>query len=72
MAQPHWRDGGAVNAIEKMAVVLEAIRALREEWRGRSDQRHPHLSPGDIVPAMHQRRRVGRSPTRLAARSDAS
>jgi len=32
---PHWRDGGAVNAIEKMTVVLEAIRLLREEWRGR-------------------------------------
>ena len=52
MAQPHWRDGGAVNAIEKMGVVLEAIRLLREEWRGRPDKQHPHLSPGDIVPAI--------------------
>jgi acetylornithine deacetylase len=52
MAQPHWRDGGAVNAIEKMGVVLEAIRLLREEWRGRPDKRHAHLSPGDIVPAI--------------------
>jgi acetylornithine deacetylase len=52
MAQPHWRDGGAVNAIEKMSVVLEAIRELREEWRGRPDKRHPHLSPSDIVPAV--------------------
>ena len=52
MAQPHWRDGGAVNAIEKMSVVLEAIRELREEWRGRPDKRHAHLSPGDIVPAI--------------------
>jgi acetylornithine deacetylase len=51
MAQPHWRDGGAVNAIEKMTVVLEAIRLLREEWRGRPDKLHPHLSAGDIVPA---------------------
>ncbi len=52
MAQPHWRDGGAVNAIEKMGVVLDAIRELRDEWRGRPDHLHPHLSPGDIVPAI--------------------
>jgi acetylornithine deacetylase len=52
MAQPHWREGGAVNAIEKMSVVLDAVRALREEWRDRPDKRHPHLSPGDIVPAI--------------------
>jgi acetylornithine deacetylase len=51
MAQPHWRDGGAVNAIEKMTVVLDAIRTLREEWRGRPDKRHQYLSSGDIVPA---------------------
>ena len=52
MAQPHWRDGGAVNAIEKLPVVLEAVRTLRERWREHSDQRHPHLSPGDIVPVL--------------------
>ncbi len=52
MAQPHWRDGGAVNAIEKLAVVLGAIRALREQWRQSPQQRHPHLSPGDIVPVL--------------------
>jgi acetylornithine deacetylase len=52
MAQPHWREGGAVNAIEKMSVVLDAVRGLRDEWRGRPDKRHPHLSSGDIVPAI--------------------
>jgi acetylornithine deacetylase len=51
MAQPHWRDGGAVNAIEKMGVILDAIRRLREEWRGRPDKMHPYLSASDIVPA---------------------
>jgi acetylornithine deacetylase len=50
MAQPHWRDGGAVNAIEKMGVVMDAVRRLREEWRGSPAQRHDHLPPGDIVP----------------------
>jgi acetylornithine deacetylase len=41
-----------VNAIEKLAVVLGAIRALREQWRQSPQQRHPHLSPGDIVPVL--------------------
>jgi acetylornithine deacetylase len=50
MAQAHWRDGGAVNAIEKMGVVMDAIARLREEWRGSPAQRHDHLPPGDIVP----------------------
>jgi acetylornithine deacetylase len=49
---PHWSEGGAVNAIEKAQVVLEAIRTLREEWRGRADKRHPLLAPGDIVPTL--------------------
>ena len=52
LLQPHWRDGGAVNAIEKAQVVLEAISRLREEWRTRSDLRHPYLSPPDIVPTI--------------------
>jgi acetylornithine deacetylase len=52
IAQPHWREGGAVNAIEKSGVVLDAVRRLREEWAGRPDQRHPHLSPGTAVPTM--------------------
>ena len=50
MAQPHWQAGGAVNAIEKMSVVLDAVRRLREEWDGRPDKQHPHLSSGTIVP----------------------
>ena len=54
MPQPHWREGGAVNAIEKMVPVLSAIGALREEWRARPDHRHPLLAPGDIVPTVVQ------------------
>jgi acetylornithine deacetylase len=52
MAQPGWREGGAVNAIEKLAVVLEAVRTLREHWLASPGQRHPHLSPADIVPVL--------------------
>ena len=28
MPQPHWSDGGAVNAIEKIVPVLEGVRGL--------------------------------------------
>ncbi len=52
MRQPHWRAGGAVNAIEKMKPVLDAVERLREEWRRRPDMQHPHVSPGDIVPTV--------------------
>lgn len=50
--QPHWRHGGPVNAIEKAELVLDAMRRLQEDWRGRPDQQHPFLSPGDIVPVV--------------------
>jgi acetylornithine deacetylase len=43
VAPGHPDAGGAVNAIEKMAIVLEAIRRLREEWALRP--RHPYLRP---------------------------
>jgi acetylornithine deacetylase len=52
MPQPHWSDGGAVNAIEKIVPVLEGVRGLREDWRTRADHRHPLLAPGDIVPVL--------------------
>ncbi|HEX5617996.1 MAG TPA: M20/M25/M40 family metallo-hydrolase [Solirubrobacteraceae bacterium] len=47
---PHWRDGGAVNAIEKARFVLDGVDRLRHEWRSRADLRHPLLAPPDIVP----------------------
>ena len=52
MPHPNWRDGGAVNAIDKLGIVLNAISNLREDWRTRSDFAHPLLSRGDIVPTV--------------------
>ncbi len=46
----HPDRGGAVNAIEKAAYLLEAIRRLREEWELRP--RHPYLSPATCVPTV--------------------
>jgi acetylornithine deacetylase len=54
LSQAHWTAGGAVNAIEKMQVVLEALRRLHLEWQSRPDTRHEVLAPGSIVPtALH-------------------
>jgi acetylornithine deacetylase len=50
--QPDWHQGGAVNAIEKAVVVLEAIDSLRREWAGRSGLEHRFLSRPSLVPTM--------------------
>jgi acetylornithine deacetylase len=46
----HPSQGGAVNAIEKAAYLLDAVRRLREEWALRP--RHRYLAPADCVPTM--------------------
>jgi acetylornithine deacetylase len=50
--QPDWRDGGAVNAIEKAVVVLEAIGSLRREWAGRAGLEHSFLSRPSLLATM--------------------
>jgi acetylornithine deacetylase len=50
--QPHWQRGGAVNAIDKAAVVLASIEALRQEWAGRREYHHPHVSPPSLLATM--------------------
>jgi acetylornithine deacetylase len=50
--QPDWRLGGAVNAIEKAAVVLEAIASLRGVWASRPGLSHPYLSPPSLLPTL--------------------
>lgn len=52
MDQAHWREGGAVNAIEKMAPLLISLERLRENWRVRSDHQHALLSPGGAIPTI--------------------
>jgi acetylornithine deacetylase len=50
--QPDWRVGGAVNAIEKATVVIDAIRSLRAEWAAREGLDHPYLSRPALLPTM--------------------
>ncbi len=52
MRQPDWRAGGAVNAIEKAVVVLEAIASLRREWAEGDGLEHPFLSRPTLLPTM--------------------
>jgi len=46
----HPDRGGPVNAIEKAAYLLEAVRRLREEWALRPS--HPFLSAAECVPTV--------------------
>jgi acetylornithine deacetylase len=46
---PHWRDGGAVNAVDKARFLLDGVDRLRREWRTRADLKHPLIDPPDIV-----------------------
>ncbi|HYX84491.1 MAG TPA: M20/M25/M40 family metallo-hydrolase [Gaiellales bacterium] len=50
--QPDFTEGGAVNAIERATVVIDAIRRLRERWAEREGFAHPYLAPPDVVPTM--------------------
>lgn len=47
---PDWREGGAVNAIDKARLVMDELAALHDEWQTRDDHRHPRLSPGHAIP----------------------
>lgn len=51
MPQPDWREGGAVNAIEKAMPLLEAVRELREEWSVRGSG-HELLKAGELIPTV--------------------
>jgi acetylornithine deacetylase len=49
MHHADWRDGGAVNAIDKALVIVDALRRLESEWRSREDYGHRLLPGPDIV-----------------------
>lgn len=41
--QPHWRDGGAVDAIAYGRRLLDAIDALNDRWRTLPEKNHRHM-----------------------------
>jgi acetylornithine deacetylase len=52
MHHPHWREGGPVNAIDKMEQVLASLRALREDWAGRPEFEHAYLHKPHVLPTV--------------------
>jgi len=52
MTQPHWTEGGAVNAISKAMKVIAGLQELTEEWRTRPDKQHKFLDPDIIIPTV--------------------
>jgi acetylornithine deacetylase len=52
MAQPHWSEGGAVNAISKAVKVLQGLEELACDWRTRPDKQHKYLDPDTLVPTV--------------------
>ncbi|KXA98216.1 hypothetical protein AKJ39_02385 [candidate division MSBL1 archaeon SCGC-AAA259J03] len=50
--QPHWRSGGAVNAITKSAKIIDCLKELEEDWRDRPDKKHRLLPSDTIVPTI--------------------
>jgi acetylornithine deacetylase len=52
MNQPHWRDGGGVNAIEASMPVLRAFQELSAEWETRASKAHPLLGRPRVQPTI--------------------
>jgi acetylornithine deacetylase len=47
---PHFREGGAVNAIDAARHMLAGVDRLRTDWRRMRALRHPLLDPPDVLP----------------------
>ena len=50
--QRHWRDGGAVNAIEKAALISDTLNRLSADWSLRRSEYHPFLPPPKVIPTL--------------------
>ena len=49
MEQPHWTEGGAVNAISNAAKIVQMLDNLAEEWRTRPDRQHKYIGPDFVL-----------------------
>jgi acetylornithine deacetylase len=50
--QPHFQEGGAVNAISKAMRVLEGMAEATEQWRTQPDKQHALVPPDHIIPTV--------------------
>ncbi|MBM7599045.1 acetylornithine deacetylase [Virgibacillus halotolerans] len=49
VTQPHWSNGGAVDAIDKGRYVMNAIDELNKEWSTRPDKNHPLMTESNQI-----------------------
>ena len=68
MHHPHWREGGPVNAIDKMELVLASLRALREDWGAARRSSSTRTCTSRTCCRRSSRAASGWSPTRRPAR----
>ena len=52
VVQPHWSQGGAVNAIERAVPLLSALHALNVSWHADSARRHAGTRAPSVQPTM--------------------
>ncbi len=52
ITQPHWRDGGAVNAIMKAVYVLNELDKLNTKWQEDPARQHSYLDPEIVIPTI--------------------
>ncbi len=50
--QPHWKEGGAVNAINKAVFIIQHLNKLNDEWKHDPDRQHKYLDPEIIIPTI--------------------
>jgi acetylornithine deacetylase len=48
VAQPHFSEGGAVNAVHRLVALVSQLRGLDAQWRRRPDKQHPLCSTGEV------------------------
>ena len=48
--QPHWTEGGAVNAIYKAVKIIQGFEDLTREWSTRPDKQHKYVNPDMVMP----------------------
>ncbi|WP_053367836.1 M20 family metallopeptidase [Bacillus sp. FJAT-27245] len=49
VTQPHWTEGGAVDAIQKARYIMNAIDEFNQDWLTRPDKNHPLLTETNQV-----------------------
>lgn len=55
VSQPHWREGGAVDALNRGVKVFQGLMDLNREWAARLEKRHPLLPrPCEINVSMFE------------------